>query len=137
MKVASDLQCASDWAISGRVRNSELQDSDCPVARTLARAGDAWSLLILRDATAGRTRFDDFRKSLGVAPNILADRLGRLVEAGFLERRRYSARPARDEYLLTDLGRSFRPVLDAFAAFGEHSFPRARVPPSDPSEAET
>lgn len=105
------------------MRNSELASSICPVARTLARVGDAWSLLILRDAYLGRTRFDEFRTSLGVAPNILTDRLGRLVAAGFLERRRYSERPPRDDYVLTPLGRDFRPVMDALHAFGARNIP--------------
>jgi DNA-binding HxlR family transcriptional regulator len=104
------------------MRNPKLASSICPVARTLSRVGDAWSLLILRDAFLGRTRFDEFRTSLGVAPNILADRLSRLVEAGFLERRRYSERPPRDEYVLTDRGRDFKPVMDALYGFGERNF---------------
>lgn len=107
------------------MRNSGFETSVCPVARTLSRVGDGWSLLILRDAILGRTRFEDFRQSLGVAPNILTDRLGRLVEAGFLERRRYSEKPPRDEYVLTARGRDFRPVMDALYAFGEQAFPLA------------
>ena len=67
----------------------------CPVGRGLARAGDAWSMLILRDAGLGQTRFDDFQKGLGIAPNILTKRLAALVEAGLLERRRYNDRPPR------------------------------------------
>ncbi|THD70189.1 helix-turn-helix domain-containing protein [Phenylobacterium sp.] len=106
------------------MRNSEFDRCLCPVARTVARAGDAWSLMILRDALHGLTRFDQFRKSLSVAPNILADRLTRLAEAGFLERRRYNERPPRDEYVLTELGRDFRPVLYAMMAFGNRHFAR-------------
>jgi DNA-binding HxlR family transcriptional regulator len=104
------------------MRNSDLSCSVCPVARTLARVGDVWSLLILRDAFLGRTRFDEFRRSLGVAPNILTDRLGRLVEAGLLERHRYTDRPPRDEYVLTDVGRDFQSVMDALKAFGERNY---------------
>jgi DNA-binding HxlR family transcriptional regulator len=104
------------------MRNAEFASSVCPVARTLARVGDGWSLMILRDAFLGRTRFDEFRTSLGVAPNILTDRLGRLVEAGFLERRRYSERPPRDEYVLTATGRDFQGVMDALKAFGERNY---------------
>ena len=109
------------------MRNSDLRDSVCPVARTLGRVGDGWSLLILRDAVLGRTRFEDFRASLGVAPNILSERLGRLLEAGFLERRRYSERPPRDDYVLTARGRDFKSVLDALAAFGDRNFPRTNT----------
>ena len=109
------------------MRNSQLTDSLCPVARTVARVGDAWSLMILRDAFLGRTRFDAFRQSLGVAPNILTDRLGRLVEAGLLERRRYSERPPRDDYVLTEMGRDFQPVVEAMKAFGDRRLPRGET----------
>jgi len=90
----------------------------CPVGRTLERVGDVWSLMILRDAFHGLTRFDAFEKSLGVAPNILTKRLGALVESGFLERRPYQDRPVRHEYVLTEMGRDFGPVLTALLAFG-------------------
>ena len=94
----------------------------CPVGRTLGRVGDTWSLMILRDALQGVTKFDQFEKSLGVAPNILTQRLAALVEAGFLERRPYQERPVRHEYLLTDLGRDFAPVLTALMAFGNRHY---------------
>ena len=83
----------------------------CPVANGVARIGDAWSLLILRDASLGLTRFDQFRKSLGIAPTILTKRLAALTQAGLLEKRQYSERPPRDEYLLTDAGRDILPIL--------------------------
>jgi DNA-binding HxlR family transcriptional regulator len=90
----------------------------CPVARGLARVGDAWSMLILRDASYGRTRFDQFRTSLGIAPNILTRRLKALTEDGLLAKQRYSAHPPRDEYVLTAAGRDFLPVLYAIGAWG-------------------
>lgn len=80
--------------------------------------GDAWSMLIMRDAHAGLTRFDDFRKSLGIAPTMLTRRLSDLTAEGLLEKRRYSDRPPRDEYLLTEAGRDFLPVLFAIGAWG-------------------
>ena len=70
----------------------------------------------------GLTRFDEFQKSLGIAPNMLTRRLAALVEAGLLERRRYSERPPRDEYVLTERGRDFRPVLLALLACGNRHF---------------
>jgi DNA-binding HxlR family transcriptional regulator len=94
----------------------------CPIARSLERVGEWWSILILRDAFSGMTRFEEFRESLGIAPNMLTRRLNALVEAGLLERRRYSERPPRDEYRLTDRGRDFRPVLLAMLAFGNRHF---------------
>src|SRR5258705_12353120 len=94
----------------------------CPIARSLERVGEWWSMLILRDALHGFTRFDQFQKSLGIAPNMLARRLDALVEAGLLERRRYSEHPPRDEYLPTARGRDFRPGLGAPPAFGNKHF---------------
>ena len=94
----------------------------CPIARSLERVGEWWSILILRDALHGFSRFDQFQKSLGIAPNILTRRLNALVEAGLLERRRYSERPPRDEYVLTARGRDFRPVIVALLAWGNKHF---------------
>lgn len=90
----------------------------CPIARSLAVAGDSWSILILRDAHAGLTRFDQFRKSLGIAPTMLTRRLATLTEEGLLEKRRYSEHPPREEYLLTAAGRDFMPVLFMIGAWG-------------------
>src|ERR1700758_3159786 len=97
-------------------------DMPCPIARSLERVGEWWSILILRDALYGLTQFDQFQKSLGIAPNMLTRRLNALVENGLLERRRYSERPPRDEYVLTDKGRDFRPVLWALLAWGNKHF---------------
>ena len=94
----------------------------CPIARSLERVGEWWSMLIMRDALHGFTRFDQFRKSLGIAPNMLTRRLNALVEAGLLERRRYSEHPPRDEYVPTARGRDFRPVLLALLAWGNRHF---------------
>jgi len=104
------------------MRHTSLSDMPCPIARSLDRVGEWWSILILRDALRGVTRFEDFRRSLGVAPNMLTRRLGALVEAGLLERRRYSEHPPRDEYLLTERGRDFRPVLLSLLAWGNRHF---------------
>lgn len=76
-------------------------------------------MLILRDAHAGLARFDEFRKSLGIAPTILTRRLSTLTEEGLLEKRRYSERPPRDEYVLTEAGQDFLPVLFAIGAWGQ------------------
>jgi DNA-binding HxlR family transcriptional regulator len=94
----------------------------CPIARSLERVGEWWSMLILRDALHGFTRFDEFQNSLGIAPNMLTRRLNALVEAGLLERRRYIAHPPRDEYVPTARGRDFRPVLIALLAWGNRHF---------------
>jgi DNA-binding HxlR family transcriptional regulator len=94
----------------------------CPIARSLQRVGEWWSILIIRDALHGFTRFDEFQKSLNIAPNMLTRRLNALVATGVLERRRYSQRPPRYEYVLTEKGRDFRPVLIAMAAWGNRHF---------------
>ncbi len=94
----------------------------CPIARSLERVGEWWSILILRDAFLGATRFEQFQKSLQIAPTSLTRRLNALVEAGMLERRRYSERPPREEYLLTERGRDFRPVLWSLLAWGNRHF---------------
>ncbi len=90
----------------------------CPIDRGLDRIGDRWSMLVLRDIERGFTRYDQIRNNLGIAPNILARRLAALTQAGLLEKNRYSQRPPRDEYLLTDAGRDFIPVLAAIGAWG-------------------
>ncbi|MDE1947823.1 MAG: helix-turn-helix transcriptional regulator [Burkholderiales bacterium] len=104
------------------MQRKSFADMPCPIARCLEQVGEWWSILILRDAFAGKTRFDEFQQSLGIAPNMLTRRLAGLVEAGLLERRRYSERPPRDEYLLTERGRDFRTVLLALLDFGHRHF---------------
>lgn len=91
----------------------------CPVDRGLMRVGDRWSMLVLRDVERGLTRYEQLRTSLGIAPNILSRRLAALTDAGLLEKRRYSQRPPRDDYLLTDAGRDFLPILVAIGAWGK------------------
>src|SRR3712207_4774377 len=104
------------------MRRTSFGDMPCPIARSLERVGEWWSILILRDAFAGMTRFEEFQESLGIAPNMLTRRLNALVEAGLLERRPYSERPPRHEYRLTTRGRDFRPVLLAMLAWGNRHF---------------
>jgi DNA-binding HxlR family transcriptional regulator len=105
------------------MQRKSFRTMQCPIARGLEHVGEWWSILILRDAFRGLTRFDEFSDSLGIAPNMLARRLTALVEAGLLERRRYSERPPRDEYVLTGRGHDFRPVMLALLNFGNRHFP--------------
>jgi DNA-binding HxlR family transcriptional regulator len=84
--------------------------------------GEWWSILILRDALHGLTRFDEFERSLGISPTMLTRRLNGLVKSGLLERHRYSERPPRYEYLLTERGRDFRSVIVAMHAWGNKHF---------------
>ena len=95
---------------------------ECPVARSLERVGEWWSILILRDAIYGSTRFDQFQKGLAIAPNMLTRRLTALVEAGLLEKRLYCEKPPRYEYILTPRGRDFRPILLSLQAWGNRHF---------------
>jgi DNA-binding HxlR family transcriptional regulator len=92
----------------------------CSIARALEVVGERWSLLIVRDAHfAGLTRFTDFQRSLGIATNVLRDRLDAFVEAGLMTRRRYSEAPEQHEYLLTEMGRDLLPVLVALTEWGD------------------
>jgi DNA-binding HxlR family transcriptional regulator len=95
---------------------AEQRDS---IAATLAFVGDRWSLLILRDAFRGVRRFADLCDDLGIARNILADRLDKLVDAGILERVPYQERPLRHEYRLTAKGRDLSPALIALMRWGD------------------
>jgi DNA-binding HxlR family transcriptional regulator len=92
---------------------------DCSVAQCLEVVGEWWSMLIVRDAFLGVSRFDDFQRRLGISRNILQQRLGGLVEAGVLERVPYSERPPRHDYRLTDKGRDLWPVLTAMRQWGD------------------
>ncbi|HBQ5773248.1 TPA: helix-turn-helix transcriptional regulator [Klebsiella pneumoniae] len=104
------------------MKNEPLCHAPCPIARSLGRIGDSWSIMILRDAFAGFTRFDEFQKSSNVAPNILSRRLKALVDDGLLEKVCYSSTPPRYEYHLTPRGRDFRMVLLALAEWGNRHF---------------
>jgi DNA-binding HxlR family transcriptional regulator len=103
----------------------------CPIGRAIDVLGDRWTLLILRNATIGARRFDDFRAELGIADNILSNRLSRLVEAGVLVRVPYrDRRRTRHEYRLTTAGADAVRVLHALAGWGqEHTEPSRRVEP--------
>lgn len=100
-------------------KRKSMQDDACPVARSLDLVGDRWSMLIVRDAFDGIRRFSDFHRNLGVAKNILSDRLSALVEEGVL-----SVEPAADgtsyqQYVLTPKGESLFPVVLALRQWGE------------------
>ena len=101
------------------MRRTSLADFHCSVARTADIIGEWWTPMIVRDAFYGRTRFEEFQKSLGLARNVLAARLDRLVESGIMERKRYQEHPPRDEYVLTEKGRDLFPVIAAMLAWGD------------------
>jgi len=109
------------------MEHTRFHNHPCPTARALDCVGDWWSILILRDAFRGLSRFDEFQKSLGIAPNILTRRLAHLCERGVLEKRPYQTRPVRHGYHLTGMGSSFFPVLIALASWGMQ-----HIPPNGP-----
>ncbi len=97
----------------------DYEGQNCSIARALEIVGERWTLLIIRDAFLGRRRFEEFQESLGIARNVLTDRLNRLVDEGILERVRYSERPERFEYRLTPKGRDLRVALGALRQWGD------------------
>lgn len=100
-------------------KRKSMQDDACPVARALNLVGDRWSLLLIRDSFDGVRRFTDFQRHLGMARNILSDRLTALVGAGVLTVQPASDGSAYQEYVLTDKGRSLFPLVVALRQWGE------------------
>ncbi len=101
------------------MKRTRFEDAPCPIARTTDLMGDWWTPIIMREAFLGRRRFDDFQKALSVSRGVLSKRLSRLVEEGLLERHAYEERPPRFEYVLTEKGLAFYPVLAAMWRFGD------------------
>ena len=97
-------------------------EQNCSIARSLEVVGERWTLLILRDAFLGVRRFDDFQRDLGVARNVLSDRLQRLVDEGLLVRERYQERPERFEYRLSDKGIDLWPAIIALMKWGDEYY---------------
>jgi len=104
-------------------------DQVCSIARALEVLGERWTLLVVRDALLGIRRFEDFQHSLGVARNVLTDRLRRLVEAGILQRVRYQERPQRYEYWLTSTGRELAVPLIGLMHWGDRHLAGPAGPP--------
>lgn len=101
----------------------------CSIARTLSVVGDRWTVLILREAFTGTDRFDDFQRRLGIARNVLASRLDRLLEHGVLERRPYQTQPVRQTYELTKKGTELYPILLAMLRWGDQWMDEGYGPP--------
>jgi DNA-binding HxlR family transcriptional regulator len=99
--------------------NRDYEGQNCSIARALEIVGERWTLLIIRDVFLGLRRFDQLQESLGIARNVLADRLNRLVDEGVLERVRYSERPERYEYRLTKMGLDLNVALTALRQWGD------------------
>ncbi|MCY1047342.1 helix-turn-helix domain-containing protein [Corallococcus sp. bb12-1] len=110
------------------MKRTSMEGVACPVARSLDVIGDWWSMLIVRDAQLGLRRFGEFQKSLGVAKNILSQRLRHLVAHGILEVQPASDGSAWQEYVLTEKGQRLFPILVALGEWGrEHCFQEGEV----------
>ena len=109
---------------------AKLPEDPCSIARTLAVIGERWTILILREAFFGVSRFAEFRDHLGVAPDVLSDRLATLVEFGVMSREPYREPGARSRsaYRLTPAGRELQVVLSALQQWGDEHLPRPEGP---------
>jgi DNA-binding HxlR family transcriptional regulator len=106
-----------------------FSDQNCSLARALEVVGERWTLLVMREVLLGRRRFLEIKRNVGVAPNILSDRLQTLVDHGLLERRLYSEHPESYEYTLTPKGIDIVPVLLALQQWGDRHAPAPGGPP--------
>jgi DNA-binding HxlR family transcriptional regulator len=104
-------------------------DQTCSVARSLEVLGERWTLLVIRDVFYGKRRFAAIQEDLGVARNVLATRLARLVAEGILEKRPYQDRPIRYEYFLTEKGIDLWPVMITMMHWGDHWLATDEGPP--------
>jgi DNA-binding HxlR family transcriptional regulator len=123
--VASRNRVCEDHSV---LRN-DYEGQICSVAKTMELIGERWSVLIIRDVFQGRRRFSDMQRGMGIARNVLASRLQRLVDAGILERRLYSERPERYEYFLTEKGLDLWPAMVALMHWGDKHLPQPDGPP--------
>lgn len=112
----------------GAMLKRDYEGQNCSIARALEVVGERWTLLIVRDVFLGLRRFEQFQENLGIARNVLTDRLNRLVEEGILERVRYSERPDRYEYRLTRKGRDLHLALTGLRQWGDKY--RSEKPPT-------
>lgn len=101
------------------MQRTDFGEMNCSIARTLGVAGEPWSPLVIRNVYIGINRFDDLQRSLSISRKVLAERLRHLVDEGMLERVRYSERPPRHEYALTQMGWEFVDVLMSMVRFGD------------------
>ena len=126
IKVSNFEDSSDSEEVTTMAEKIRLEDRECPLSATLGLVGEWWTLLILHDAFDGYTRFDQFQDNLGISSSLLTSRLKRLVASGLLERRPYQTNPPRFEYVLTELGRSLRPVIVVLAGWGN-----ARLSPDE------
>src|SRR5882757_414209 len=111
------------------MRRTSFAHWPCSVARTMDLLGDWWTPLVLRESFYGIRRFDEFQQALGIARNTLVDRLRRLVDEGLLAKVPYQTDPVRHDYVLTEKGRDFWPVLAAMMTWGDRWLADEAGPP--------
>jgi DNA-binding HxlR family transcriptional regulator len=111
------------------VLQRDYPDQVCSIARSLEVIGERWTLLILRDAVLGLERFEEFQESLGIASNVLTNRLKLLCDEDVLERVPDPQRPGRPKYVLTDKGRELAPALIVLMKWGDRHYPTPNGPP--------
>jgi DNA-binding HxlR family transcriptional regulator len=127
--VLASVASRNPLGYTATVLHREYDTQTCSIARSLEVVGERWSLLILRSVALGAHRFDDLQRALGVTRSVLSTRLGRLVDEGVLERRRYSEHPPRDAYHLTAKGAELWPVLVHLLRWGDRHYPEPGGPP--------
>jgi DNA-binding HxlR family transcriptional regulator len=118
------------------VRRTALDNNPCSIAKALDVLGDPWTMLILRDAVLGATKFEQFTSRLSIPRATLTARLSRLCEAGVLNRVRYQEAPPRHEYVLTEKGQALQPVIVTLMQWGDQWL-RDDPPPTRLVEADT
>jgi len=111
------------------MQRTQFGDMTCSIARTLDLIGEPWSPLILRDVMVGIRRFDQIQADLGISRKVLTERLKWLVDCGVLDRREYTDRPPRYEYVLTDKGTDLCDLLLVMRRFGDRWLAGAAGPP--------
>jgi DNA-binding HxlR family transcriptional regulator len=111
------------------VLQRDYPDQNCSIARSLEVMGERWTLLILRDAVLGMERFEEFQESLGIASNVLTNRLKLLCDEGVLERLPDEQRPGRPKYVLTEKGSELAPALIVLIKWGDRHYPAPDGPP--------
>src|SRR5262249_41276843 len=107
------------WIRRAAMQRKSFADMNCSIARALDQVGEWWSLLIVRECTQGATRFAEFQSSLGIAKNILSDRLERLCKLGILERYPLDEGANAEGYRLTKKGEQLYPVIVALMQWGD------------------
>lgn len=103
---------------------SQIDAIPCPIAQAMSVIGDSWTLLLIRDAMRGSTKFDEFQEKTGASRAVISERLAHLVEHGVMERTQYEAHPPRYEYRLTARGKALQPVMMTMAHWAEAHLPK-------------